>query len=309
MAKNKKEVDGNSNFNQIKKSTNIVFNIIMIVLSALSLIPFLFVCIISLTDEKTLAVNGYKFFPEKLSLNAYNYMIKSGEDIISSYGITILITVIGTLLGLFLMGTYAYALSRRDFAYKKFFTWIITVPMLFGGGMVASYMINTQVLHLTNTMWALILPLAMSPYNIIVLRTFMKTSIPEAIIESAKIDGASEFRLFYKIIIPMAVPGLATIALFLCLGYWNDWFNAMLYMDEAKMIPLQYLLIKIENDMDFLLNNQALMGISGADVAASIPKDTIRMAIVVISTLPIACAYPFFQRYFVKGLTIGAVKE
>lgn len=296
-------------YNQIKTSTNILFNIILAVLSLVCVIPFIFVIIISLTDENSLAMNGYRFIPEELSLYAYEYIVSAGENIIRSYGVTILVTVLGTVIGLLLTGTYAYALSRKTYAYRSFFTKVITIPMLFSGGMIANYLIVTKVLMLKDTIWALILPLCMNSFNVIVLRTFFKTSIPDAVVESAKIDGASEWRLFFQIVIPMALPGLATIGLFLTLGYWNDWFNAMMYMDNPNMIPLQYLLIKIESSIDWLASNKAMMGVDGIQAAANLPKETIKMAIVVISTLPIIFAYPFFQRYFVNGLTVGAVKE
>lgn len=306
MAKKNKETIG---YNQIKSSTNIVFNIILGLLSLVCIIPFLFVIIISITDEQSLAMNGYRFIPEKLSLYAYQYIMNAGESIIRSYGVTILVTVLGTIIGLLLTGTYAYALSRKSYAYRKFFTKVITIPMLFSGGMIANYLIVTQVLMLKDTIWALILPICMNSFNVIVLRTFFKTSIPDAVVESAKIDGASEWRLFFQIVVPMALPGLATIGLFLTLGYWNDWFNAMMYIDDSKLMPLQYMLIRIESSIDFLASNKSMMGVDGVEAAANLPKETIKMAIVVISTLPIIFAYPFFQRYFVNGLTVGAVKE
>ncbi len=296
-------------YNQIKTPTNILFNIILAVLSFICVIPFIFVIIISITDEQSLTMNGYRFVPEKLSLYAYEYIVSAGENIIRSYGVTILVTISGTIIGLLLTGTYAYALSRKSYAFRKFFTTVITIPMLFSGGMIANYLIVTKVMMLKDTIWALILPLCLNSFNIIVLRTFFKTSIPDAVIESAKIDGASEWRVFFQIVIPMALPGLATIGLFLTLGYWNDWFNAMMYMDDKSMIPLQYLLIQIESSIDWLANNKATMGVDGIAVAQNMPKETIKMAIVVISTLPIIFAYPFFQRYFVNGLTVGAVKE
>ncbi len=296
-------------WNKIKKPTNVVINIFLAICSLAAVIPFVFVIIISLTDEQCLTMNGYRFIPEKWSLFAYKYIIEAGENIIRSYGVTILVTVVGTLLGLFLTGTYAYALSRKTYAYKKFFTTVITIPMMFSGGMIANYLIVTKVLMLKDTIWALILPLALNSFNIIVLRTFFKTSIPDSVIESAKIDGASEWKLFFKIVIPMALPGLATIGLFLTLGYWNDWFNAMMYMDFKEWIPLQYLLIQIESSIDWLASNKSMMGVDGIMAAANLPRETIKMAIVVISTLPIIFAYPFFQRYFVNGLTIGSVKE
>lgn len=301
--------DQQSEYNKIKKSTNVLFNVILTILSLLSVIPFIFVIIISFTDEEALAMNGYRFIPEKWSLYAYEYIVSAGENILRSYGVTILVTVVGTLIGLLLTGTYAYALSRKTYAFRSFFTKVITVPMLFSGGMIANYLVMTKVLMLKNTIWALILPLCMNSFNVIVLRTFFKTSIPDSVVESAKIDGASEWKLFFRIVIPMAMPGLATIGLFLTLGYWNDWFNALMYIDNKDWIPLQFLLMQIQNSIDWLASNKSMMGVDGIQAAANLPKETIKMAIVVISTLPIIFAYPFFQRYFVNGLTIGAVKE
>ncbi len=301
--------DQQSEYNKIKKSTNVLFNVILTILSLLSVIPFIFVIIISFTDEEALAMNGYRFIPEKWSLYAYEYIVSAGENILRSYGVTILVTVVGTLIGLLLTGTYAYALSRKTYAFRSFFTKVITVPMLFSGGMIANYLVMTKVLMLKNTIWALILPLCMNSFNVIVLRTFFKTSIPDSVVESAKIDGASEWKLFFRIVIPMAMPGLATIGLFLTLGYWNDWFNALMYIDNKDWIPLQFLLMQIQNSIDWLASNKSMMVVDGIQAAANLPKETIKMAIVVISTLPIIFAYPFFQRYFVNGLTIGAVKE
>lgn len=296
-------------YNQVKKSTNVIFNIVLILLSAMCLLPFVFVMIISVTDEQTLIMNGYRIIPEKWSFAAYQYIVSAGSTILKSYGVTIMVTVVGTLLSLLLTGTYAYSLSRRTYAYKGFFTKLATVPMLFSGGLVANYLVMTQVLHLKDNPLALILPLCLGPYNIIILRTFFKTSVPDAVIESAKIDGASEWKLFLRIVIPMALPGLATIGLFSTLGYWNDWYQAMLYIETPSRIPLQYLLMKIEKNIEFLNANKTALGVSGVELANAMPKETIKMAIVVITTLPIVFAYPFFQRYFVNGLTIGAVKE
>lgn len=296
-------------FNKIKPSTNILFNLILSLLAFLCIVPYIFVIIISFTDEKSLASYGYRFFPKKLSLSAYEYIMGSGGNILKSYGTTITVTILGTIIGLLLTGTFAYALSRKTYAYRKIFTKLIAIPMLFSGGLVANYLVISKLLMLKNTIWVLILPLALNSFNIIVLRTFFTTSIPDSVVESAKIDGASELRLFFQIVIPMALPGLATIGLFLTLGYWNDWFNAMMYIDDNSIIPLQYLLIKIETNMEFILNNASKMGVGGIEVAQSMPKESTKMAIVVIATLPIIFAYPFFQRYFVNGLTIGAVKE
>lgn len=305
MKKAKKEQD----FLAIKKPTNIILNIVLMICALACIIPFVFVVIISFTSEASLKTNGYQFIPSEWSLDAYRYVLESGGQLLQSYGVTILVTVLGTIIGLFLIATYAYVLSRRSFAYRKFFTIVSFIPMLFSGGMVSTYLIVTQFLHLKNSIWALILPLAMNTFYVIVLRTFFETSVPEAVIESARIDGAGEWRLFFKIVLPISLPGIATIALFLTLGYWNDWFNAMLYIDVDSLLPLQYLLIRIENSMEFLADNAAMMGLSGMTGALSLPKETAKMAIVVLTTAPIVFAYPFFQKYFVRGLTVGAVKE
>ena len=299
-------------FNSISKPTNVLLNILFATLAALCVIPFILVVIISFTNEHSLQMNGYKFWPEEWSLDAYRYIFGSGgtgPQIFRAYGITILVTISGTIVGLMIMTSFAYALSRKNFAYRKFFTKLIFIPMLFSGGMVASYLVNTRFLGIKNTIFALILPICVSSFHIIILRTFFKTTVPDAIVESAKIDGASEMTVFTRIVLPISLPAIATIGLFLTLGFWNDWFNAMLYIDKNALVPLQYLLIRIEGTMEFLTNNAAMLGTDGIEASQNLPKDTAKMAIVVITTLPIVFAYPFFQKYFVSGLTVGAVKE
>ena len=289
--------------------TNIIANIILAVSAIACVFPFIFVIIISLTSEQSLLEHGYSIFPKEWSLDAYKYLLQSGGALAQSYMVTIVVTILGTIINVSMVSSYAYAISRKGFKYRRQFTFLVFFTMLFGGGMVPSYIVMTQVLGLKNTIWALILPLAFNSFNIIVMRTFFQKSVPDSIIESARIDGASEFRIFTKIVIPLAIPGIATIALFSTLAYWNDWFNAMLYIDKTALMPLQYILIRIDTSMEFLASNAAALGANAASVVASMPKETAKMAIVVISTLPIIVAYPFFQRYFVNGLTIGAVKE
>ena len=308
--KEQNEAEDHSNkFNSISKKTNMILNVLFGILAALCIVPFLFVLIISLTSESSLQANGYRFWPEEWSLEAYKYIFESGSNIIRAYGVTIVVTITGTILGLIIMTTYAYALSRKNFAYRKFFTKLIFIPMLFSGGMVSSYLVVTRFLGLKNNILALILPICVSSFHIIILRTFFKTTVPDAIIESAKIDGASEFLLFLRIVLPISLPAIATIALFLTLGFWNDWFNAMLYIDKNSLIPLQYLLIKLETSIEFLVNNSQSIGLNATEAVSKMPRETVKMAIVVITTLPIIFAYPFFQKYFVSGLTVGAVKE
>lgn len=285
--------------------TNIIANIILAVSAIACVFPFIFVIIISLTSEQSLLEHGYSIFPKEWSLDAYKYLFQSGGALAQSYMVTILVTILGTIINVSMVSTYAYAISRKGFKYRRQFTFLVFFTMLFGGGMVPSYIVMTQVLGLKNTIWALILPLAFNSFNIIVMRTFFQKSVPDSIIESARIDGASEFRIFIKIVIPLAIPGIATIALFSTLAYWNDWFNAMLYIDYQNLVPLQHMLMKIEKNMEFIRQNAMLSG----EVMSVLPQESVRMAMVVASTLPIACTYPFFQKYFISGLTIGGVKE
>ena len=181
----------------------------------------------------------------------------------------------------------------------------LLLSMLFNAGLVPGYIVVTQLLHLGDTIWALIVPMLLSPFNIMLMRSFFKKTIPEAILESARIDGASEARIFFQICLPLSLPGIATITLLTALGFWNDWFNALLYIKSDNLYPLQYLLMQIQNNMDYIAKS---VGMSG-QLAVALPKETGRMAMVVVATVPIAILYPFFQRYFVKGLTIGGVKE
>ncbi|GGH37239.1 ABC transporter permease [Paenibacillus segetis] len=300
----KKERD----FHNLSTPMNISFNLIAGIFAILCVFPFLFVVIISLTDESALANNGYRLIPEKWSFAGYQYVFDMGDSLLRSYGVTIFVTVVGTIISLLFMAFYAYAVSRKSFKYRNFFSFFAFFTMLFNGGLVPTYIIVTQLLGLKDTIWALILPLAVNAFYIMILRTFYSTSVPDAIIESGKIDGAGEFRIFLKLVLPLSLPGLATIGLFSTLGYWNDWFNALLYIDSPNLVPLQSMLMRIETSMQFIMQNASNSSIS-MEALRSMPQDTSRMAMVVLATLPIIFAYPFFQRYFIQGLTVGAVKE
>ncbi|WP_082676250.1 carbohydrate ABC transporter permease [Shouchella shacheensis] len=270
--------------------------------------PFLYVIIISFTSEEALVRDGFQIIPDQWSLDAYSYLWNMRDQLLQSYGITILVTVLGTVISVSMIALYSYAISRPQFRYRKFFNFFAFFTMLFGAGMVPLYIVMSQVLGLRNTIWALILPLAMNAFYIIIMRTFFMRSVPESILESARIDGASEWRIFLQIVCPLAVPGIATIALFTTLGYWNDWFNALLFIDDPNLVPLQSLLMRIENNIEFMRQNTQL-GAAAQEIYSTIPQDAAKMAMVVIATLPIAVTYPFFQKYFISGLTIGGVKE
>ncbi|MBK2403450.1 carbohydrate ABC transporter permease [Erysipelothrix sp. strain 2 (EsS2-7-Brazil)] len=288
------------------KNTDRVFNVIIGLFALSCIFPFIFVIVVSFTTETALMVNGYSLFPKEVSLDGYKFLYDFKGQLLNSFGITVFITVVGTLINTTFTSTYAYAISRPNFKYRRFFTKFALLTMLFSAGMIPNYIVMTKLLGLKDTVWALILPMALSPFNIIVMRTFFKRTVPDAIIESARIDGASELRIFIQIVLPLAVPGIATISLFAALAFWNDWFNALLYINSESLYPLQYLLMKIQSNLDYISQN---VGLSGINSGIGLPKESARMAMVVLSTLPIAVSYPFFQKYFVSGLTIGGVKE
>ena len=306
--KEKKVLEGLAKFNRVSMPVNILFSVIFIIAALCCVIPLIFVIIISFTDKTSIAAIGYSFVPQKWSFAAYEMLWDSKESILRAFGISIFATVVGTVLGLFLNASIGYVLSRRSFKFRKLYTWIVFIPMIFNGGMVSTYLVYTQLLGLRDNILLMILPLAVSSFNVIILRTFFTTTVPDSLIESGKIDGASQLRIFFQIVLPISLPALATIGLFLCFGYWNDWWNAFMYINDAKLYPLQYVLINIEKSMDFFTQNAAFIGYEAYELQQRLPQDGMRMALVVVIVLPIACAYPFFQKYFVSGLTIGAVK-
>lgn len=310
MAKDKKKdlSSGVGKFNRIALPTNIIFSLIFILLALLTVIPLIFVIIVSFSSVESVRKIGYSFVPLEWSVSAYQYMWDLRQVVGRSFIVSIGTTIVGTIIGLFLNSTMGYVLSRRSFALRKHFTVLIFIPMLFSGGLVSTYLINTQVLKLTNTYWALILPIAVSSFYIIVLRTFFQTTIPDSLVESAQIDGASQLTIYSRIVMPISLPALATIGLFLTFSYWNSWFPAMLYIESShqSMYPLQYVLMSIEKSIQFLTDSAQFL--IPQEALRSIPQESIRMALVVVVVLPIASSYPFFQKYFISGLTIGAVK-
>lgn len=303
----RKEMMDSMKMNRIKPFTNVSFNALFIVLAAIAIIPVIFVFIVSISSEESIRLYGYSFLPRSLSGSAYMFLWNEKSTILAAMGISVVVTVLGTLLGLLLTTTMGYSLSRPYFKLKTFYTWVVFIPMIFNGGMLASYVVNANVLGLKNTLAVLIIPLAVSSFNIIISKTFFRSTIPDSIIESAKIDGASQLRIFITIVLPISTPVLATIALFLTFGYWNDWFQSSLYISNAHLISLQALLNNMMKSLDYLANNPSA-GLSLQQYRNSMPSESVRMAIAVVIVIPIACAYPFFQKYFISGLTIGAVK-
>lgn len=308
MAKKEKEQqEGLSRLNRIAPNTNIVFNIIFIVASLICTLPVLFVFMISITSEDALKRYGYSFIPKEFSLEAYKFLFGEGGTIIRAFGVSVFVTIVGMIIGIILTTTMGYVLSRPGYKLNNFLTMIVFIPMIFNGGMIASYVVNTNMLGLKNSIWALIWPLAVSSFNVIICKTFFRTTIPDSVIESAKIDGAAQFSIFTKIVLPISKPVIATIGLFLTFGYWNDWFQSSLYINNDKLYSLQALLNSILQNIQVLAKNPA-MGLTLQQYKNAMPQEGARMAIAIIIIVPIACAYPFFQKYFISGLTIGAVK-
>ena len=293
--------------NQIKPVTNGVFNALFAVLSFICLFPVFYVVMISVSSEESIRLNGYALIPETFSSSAYMFLWNERATIAHALFISIVVTVIGTVLGVLLTTTMGYVLSRRQYRLRNFFNWVVFIPMIFNGGMVANYVVVANMLHLDDTIWCLILPLAMSSFNVIISKTFFRTTIPDSIIESAKIDGASQLTIFSRIVVPISKPVFATIGLFLTFGYWNDWFQSSLYISKNNLISLQALLNNMMKNLDYIANNPSA-GLSLQQYRNSMPSESVRMAIAVVIVIPIACAYPFFQKYFISGLTIGAVK-
>nr|WP_204343552.1 carbohydrate ABC transporter permease [Paenibacillus elgii] len=277
--------------------------------TAVCILPLLLVIIVSFSDEKAVLINGYNFIPESFSLSAYRFLFKDWEQIVRSFGVSVFVTAVGTVVSVIIMAMYAYPISRRDFPHKNVFSFFMFFTMLFNGGLVPWYLVYTQMLNFKNTLFALILPLLVSAFFVLMLRTFFSGTIPPALIESAKIDGAGEFRIFVQIILPLSLPVLATVSLFQTLNYWNDWFTSLVFITGNQNVNLQYLMYKTMLDIQFLTSNtQALQAINQSGGGLNLPTETVRMAMAVLGIGPIVFAYPFFQKYFVKGLTVGAVK-
>lgn len=290
----------------VSSLTNLVLNLLLIIACILTLIPVYVIVVASVTSEASLAANGYRLWPEEFSGMAYRFLFSQGSIVMTAYKNTIISTVAGTLLSVLMVALYAYPLSRDNFRFKNFFTFYAFFTMLFSGGLVAYYMVTRQVLLLQNSLWALFLPSAFSPFWVIVMRTFYKANVPNEIIEAARIDGAGEWRTFIQIVLPLSVPGLATVALFSAIGIWNNFFNCLLLVDDAQYYSLQFTIYTTLNNIRFLLENADKM--QGLVNMSELPSQTFRMAMAVVTVGPIILAYPFFQRFFVKGLTIGAVK-
>ncbi len=289
------------------KKSQIFLNLLFTVLSLLIVAPFLLVLAISFSSESDILSSGYSLIPKNIDLSAYKYVLKNSETVVNAYTTTILFSALTMALSTFLCCLAAYPLSRREYKHKAVVSFYLFFTMLFGGGLVPTYILITQYLHLSNTIWVYVLPALISPWNIFMIRSFMQ-GIPNEITEAAVVDGANEFEIFFKFILPLSKPVIATVALLTFLGKWNDWMTSMLYVDNAKLQSLQYMLQKILSNIELLRQQQQTSSIVQTSDMVNIPSETARMAMAIVVAGPALIVFPFFQKYFAKGMTVGSVK-
>ncbi|ERI92258.1 carbohydrate ABC transporter permease [Clostridium sp. YIM B02515] len=280
---------------------------VITVLALLCLAPLILIFIASFTKESYLVANGYSFFPKALSLDAYYYMVSQSKIILRAYGVSILVTGVGTFLSIIMTAMLAYPLSRKDFKYGKIISFIVLFTMLFSGGIAPAYIMWTRVFHIKNTIFALMIPnYLMNAFNVFLMTNYYKNNVPDSLIESAQIDGAGELRIFFKIMLPLSTPAIATIGIFTGLAYWNDWINGLYYITNPKLFGIQNLLVRIMDNIQFLKSGSATSAVGS--VAIQLPSNAVRMALAAIGILPILIIFPFVQKYFIKGVVVGAVK-
>lgn len=285
-----------------------ILGFILLLYTLFCFLPVLLVFINAFADEKAIAQNGFTFWPAKWSMIGMNSVLKYGKQLAQSYMVTIFVTVFGTLLGLLVMSMFAYSISRKDFYLSKFLSVFLLIPMLFNGGQLSGYIIFTSYYGLKDSLWLLILPLCVTTMNVIILRTYIVNSIPDELMEAAKIDGAGDYRSFFQITLPLMKPSLAAVGFMMATSYWNDWQNALLYITTDSKKPLQLLLVNIQKSIEFLLNNSNVPASVRAALGGTVPQYSATMATVIVVIGPIMVVYPFFQKYFIKGLTVGSVK-
>ena len=285
-----------------------ILTVILVLLTVFFAAPVLLVFIAAFTDEVYINQHGFSFLPQVWSMNGMNSVLRYGKQLLQSYGVTIFVTVAGTALGLLIMSMYAYSMSRRGFRLTKFLSIYLLIPMLFNGGQLSGYIVFTSYYHLKDSLLLLILPLCVTTMNVIILRTYIANSIPYELMEAATIDGAGDYRTFFQITLPLMKPALAAVGFMMATAYWNDWQNALLYIVSDSKKPLQLLLINIQKSIEFLLNNANVPASARAAMGGTIPQYSATMATVIVVIAPIMIVYPFFQKYFVKGLTVGSVK-
>ena len=274
-----------------------------IFLSALTILPLVLLVILSVTDQVSILENGYSFWPEKFTSEGYNYLFVTNTQIWESYRTTIIVTVVGTIGATIVSSMLSYVLSRHSFRYNRFVSLFVFIPMIFHAGVIPSYMVNTQLYGLKNNILVLIIPSLVSCWNVVLLRTFYQ-DLPGEVIESALVDGANEFQIFYKVATPMAKPGVVTIALLYMLSFWNQWTPSMIYITDSSKQTLQYYVYRLIQDSTLMLEEAAMFGLD----ISNIPADVVKYSAAVVVMGPTLLLFPFFQKYFVRGISSGAVK-
>lgn len=283
-------------------------HLIMMAGSLCCILPLVLVVIVSFTDEQAIIQNGYSFFPEKWSLHAYKYLLADSSAVVKGYGVTIFVSAVGTISSLAICSLIAYAISRRDYPYRRIVSFLVFFTMLFNGGLVPWYMIYST-LGFVDSIWALIVPnLLLSGFNVMIMRSFFETSIPTSLYEAAYLDGASDFRIFSNIVLPLAKPVLATIGFMVLLSYWNNWYNSLVFMLDSDTVSIQYLMTKVLMNIQALRANQEHMTPEMLATLGQMPDESIRMAMAVVGAGPMLLVFPFFRKYLVSGMTFGAVK-
>ena len=293
--------------NKVSLPTELLIHIIVGVFAFLCILPFIFIIIIAFTSAESLRTIGYSFFPMEWTTTSFRAAFDLGDVLWRSLFNSLYVTILGTFLSLVITILYSYGLYRKDYPLRHFFAFFVFFTMVFGGGLVPTVVVIRNLLGLGDSYWAMIVPALMVPFNVIIMRTFFTTSIPDGLLDAASIDGSGEFRTLVSIVVPLAKPGIATVGLLTGIGYWNDWFNAFLFIRDRSLFPLQFLLMEMQQNIEFLRRNLATIGAANVDFA-DLPGEGLRMALAVIIVLPIACAYPFFQRYIISGLTVGSIK-
>ena len=289
-----------------EKIYGLIGNIVMVILSLCAFLPFWLLIAASFTEEHTAVREGYKFIPSLGSTSAYGYIFQQWAQIGRAYGVTLLVTVLGTVVSVMVIMMCSYGLTQKDVPGIRVISFLIIFTMLFNGGLVPTYLVYNNILHVKNTIFGLLLPnLLCSGFNIVLVRSYIQSNIPSALVEAAEMDGAGQFKIFFQVIMPLSKPIIATIGLLNGVNYWNDWTNGLYYITDSRLYSSQQLLNEINNNIQYLSSNASAM--SGIDTS-NIPSNTVRMAIAVVAILPILCLYPFFQKYFSKGITLGAVK-
>ena len=290
-------------------TVNAIVIIFFLIIAALAFMPVLLVIMASISSEQSLTENGYRFIPGEVSFEAFKYLFRSGGTVTRAILNSVIITSSGTVLGLLFMCPCAYALSRKEFKHRKALMIYLMIPMLFSGGLVSTYMVNTQILHLKNTYLALILPGMCSTWYLMILRNYFRTSVPDSLIEAGKMEGCSPMQCLTYLALPICKPVVMTVAIFQIFAYWNSWYPALIYIDSnhRDLYPLQYVLVNIERTIQAMTRDAAYT--SGIANSANLPSTSMRMALVVVTVLPIMILFPFFQSFLKTGMTVGAVKE